>query len=73
MTRGGERETWASDVRASMPVPPSSEQPLIFDMAGFGFTTGGISHDLTDDDVETLSVPTFAPPLISPSRENEVE
>jgi hypothetical protein len=45
-------EVWASDVPISMPVPPTL--PVLLDFDGFGFTTGGIAHAITNDDVESL-------------------
>lgn len=55
---------WASDVAISMPVPPSG--PVLAELGGFGFTLGGIAHNLTEGDVDALGTPFFAPEGINP-------
>lgn len=53
--------TWSCDVPVSRPVPPDDDQPVMVDFGGFGFTTGGIVHNLTSVDVERIFIPTYAP------------
>lgn len=55
------RDSWASDVPVSKPVPPDPDQPVLVDLGGFGYTTGGISHNLTDGDLEAIFTPLYAP------------
>jgi hypothetical protein len=52
-------EVWGSDVPISMPEPPT--RPIMVDFGGFGMTTGGITHKITDSDIEELFTPFFAP------------
>ncbi len=57
---------WASDVKVSMPKPVDAKQPVLVDLGGFGFTAGGLTHNLTDSDVDYLSTPFFAPEGVLP-------
>ena len=54
-------DTWSSDAIISMPEPPASDQPVLVDLEGFGFTSGGICHNLTEADHEKLMAPHWAP------------
>lgn len=51
---------WGTDTPISMPVP-SEERPPLVNLGGFGFSTGGITHDLTEEDREEMFSPFFAP------------
>jgi hypothetical protein len=53
---------WGSDTPASMPVPPDPKQPPLVDFGGFCFTAGGLSHNLSQADLDELAHPHFAPP-----------
>lgn len=52
---------WGSDVPISMPVPPE-DRPVLVDFGGFGFSTGGITHNITAADREEMFTPFFKPP-----------
>lgn len=54
-------DSWGSDTEASMPEPPPKDMPSLVDLGGFSFTAGGISHNLTESEVEEIAVPTYAP------------
>ena len=54
----GEKD-WGANTRISMPVSPSN--PRMVSMGGFSFTTSGIAHDLSESEVEDLSIPPFSP------------
>ncbi len=53
--------SWASDVPVSMPVPYRPDEPVVVDMGGFGFTLGGVAHNISEADVEEWMTPVFAP------------
>jgi hypothetical protein len=50
---------WGSDVRVSMPLPPTNRVGVV--MSGFAFTEGGMAHDIDEATYARLSVPDFAP------------
>jgi hypothetical protein len=53
---------WGSDVPISMPEAPSKEQPIMVTFEdGFGMTTGGIAHAVTESQVEQMATPFYAP------------
>ena len=54
---------WGSDTPISLPTAPTAALPMLVDLggSGFGFTAGGICHNITADQLEDLSIPTFAP------------
>jgi len=56
---------WGSDTPISLPSAPTSKLPMLvdFDGSGFGFTAGGICHNVTTAALEEMATPTFAPPL----------
>lgn len=51
---------WSSDVRPSMPEPPTAQRMV--KMGGFVFTPTGMAHDLTQEDVEDIVQSPFLPP-----------
>lgn len=51
---------WSSDVEVSQPIPPEGREVLV-DLGGFGFTSGGIAHNLTEAEREAIFTPTYAP------------
>lgn len=53
-------QPWACDAPISMPTPPKRPIMVSFD-GGFGFTTGGIAHDMSQAQKEELATPFFAP------------
>lgn len=53
-------ETWASDVPISMPEPVKDASTAI-PMEGFVFTTSGLSHGVTDADIEEMKHPAYGP------------
>ncbi len=59
---------WGSDTPISLPaVPPL---PMLVDLggSGFGFTAGGICHNITAAQLEEMAIPNFAPPMdVTPS------
>jgi hypothetical protein len=52
-------EVWGSDVPISMPEPP--RRPIMVNFGGFGMTTGGIAHNITEADIEEMFTPFFGP------------
>jgi hypothetical protein len=52
---------WASDVPISMPRPLRRDVPVLKQMGGFCFTTGGIAHNFTTSDLDTYLTPMFEP------------
>lgn len=54
-------DIWACDVRISQPETNKKENPPLVDMGGFAFTATGISHNISDADIEDLFTPDFAP------------
>ena len=52
---------WSSDTTPSMPLPMRAELPVKIDFGGFGFTYGGIQHNLNEDEYENILMPAFAP------------
>lgn len=58
-----DRGAWGSDAPISMPATPTEDQPVMVDLGGFAFTTGGLAHNLTQADREALLVPDYAPPI----------
>lgn len=54
------RDTWSSDVPVSKPIP-TTDRPIMVDFGGFGFTTGGLAHNATQDDLDAIFFPLFAP------------
>lgn len=57
---------WASDVKVSMPQGVDANKPVLVDLGGFGFTAGGLAHNLSEADVEFLSTPFFSPDGVVP-------
>ena len=55
------QEHWATDTPISFPEPPPSDTPVLVDFDGFGFTSGGIVHNLSGADLEEMVTPTFSP------------
>jgi len=53
-------QTWSADVEVSKPRPPT-DRPVLVDMGGFGFTTGGLAHNLTEEIIEETYSPSYAP------------
>lgn len=52
---------WSSDVAVSKPRAYSTDRPVLVDFGGFGFTTGGIAHNITESQVEEQFMPIFSP------------
>jgi len=52
--------SWSSDVPISRPVV-EEERVVVIDFGGFGFTTGGITNNISDVEAEAIFLPTFAP------------
>lgn len=59
-------ETWASDTIVSMPEPVPEEYRVLVDFGGFGFSAGGICHNITSSDIENMYYPTFGPETAVP-------
>ena len=55
------RETWASDTLISRPEPPNPEMPVLVDFEGFGFSMGGLVHNISETEIEEMFLPTYAP------------
>lgn len=49
---------WAADTPISMPEP---NENVLVSFGGFGFTNGGIAHDLSQPDWESYAMPTYGP------------
>lgn len=60
---GLEETPWAADTDISMPNPKDPNNQVEVPMFGFVFTENGLFHDLTVAQHETLSQPSFGPPL----------
>jgi hypothetical protein len=58
---GRRDDKWGADTPISMPVAPDDLQPCRVDLGGFGFTTGGLCHAITDSEREEVMAPYFAP------------
>jgi hypothetical protein len=54
-------DLWGTDTPVSMPEPLPANTTIHVDMGGFGFTSGGIAHNFSEADLETLTSPTFLP------------
>ena len=54
---------WGSDAMPSRPEP--LRRPALVDLGGSGFvfTSAGIAHNVTQDVIEEMMTPTFAPLL----------
>lgn len=55
------KDHWASDTPISFPEPPPGDIPVLVDFDGFGFTMGGIVHNISQADLEEILTPTFSP------------
>lgn len=54
---------WGSDVPISQPLAP--DEDVLVDFGGFGFSTRGMVHNLSDSDAEEMFTPTYAPEEVS--------
>ncbi len=56
---------WGADTQISLPSAPSPDLPMLVDLggSGFGFTAGGICHNITQAQLEEMATPSFAPIL----------
>jgi hypothetical protein len=56
-----DRALWGSNIRPSLPEPPSL--PILVDLGGTGFcfTAGGIAHMVNDVDLEEYATPNYSP------------
>ena len=56
---------WGSDTPISLPSAPTASLPMLVDLggSGFGFTAGGICHNITAAQLEEMATPPFAPPI----------
>lgn len=61
------RSDWGSDVPISLPRAPRRTEREV-PMFGFVFTENGLFHDLSREDHESLSTPTYSP-AVNPDRE----
>lgn len=53
-------DIWGTDTKPSMP-EPIGDRPAVVDFGGFVFTTGGMAHGISQDEVEEMAMPSFAP------------
>ena len=53
---------WSSDGEVSQPLPPEDGRRILVDFGGFAFTSGGICHNISEEEREAIFQPTFAPP-----------
>ena len=58
-TREEQGESWGSDSPISEPVPAKKELKITFD--GFGFTMGGMTFDVAQEDIDDLLRPIYQP------------
>lgn len=56
---------WGADVPVSLPSALSEDNPGIVPMDGFCFTATGLAFDLSQEDRDRISIPTFAPDDLS--------
>lgn len=56
-------DLWGTDTVISMPEPLPGGRKVHVDMGGFGFTEGGIAHNFSQSDMETLTTPAFLPAI----------
>lgn len=56
-----DREKWGSDVPVSAPHPPPADVPVHVDFGGFGFSTNGMVHNITQPDLEDMLTPFYSP------------
>lgn len=61
VTIGPTAMNWSSDVAVSKPRAYSMDRPVLVDFGGFGFTTGGLAHNITEAEAEEQFIPIFAP------------
>jgi hypothetical protein len=61
---------WGADTQISLPNAPTEDLPMLVDLggSGFGFTAGGICHNVTEAQLEELRTPFFAPPMTTETR-----
>lgn len=52
---------WATDTAVSQPEAVDPGQPILVDLGGIGFTSGGLAHVLTNVDLEEIFTPHYAP------------
>ena len=57
-----DNEVWGADVPISMPEPPLNK--AVIDMGAFGFSVGGMVHQITEQQRDDLALPTFAPLVV---------
>lgn len=55
------QQVWSSDCLISAPAPIDDGRPAVVHLGGFSWTTGGITHDLTEGDRDELLTPSYAP------------
>lgn len=55
------KQPWASDVRVSQPIAPTSDMPVLVDFGGAGFTAGGPAPALSEADAEEWFTPPIGP------------
>lgn len=58
---------YGADGMISLPSAPTTDLPMLVDLggSGFGFTAGGICHNITESQLEELRTPSFAPPMVA--------
>lgn len=56
-------QPWSADCLVSAPTPLDGDRPVVVDLGGFAWGSGGITHDLTEGDVEEMLLPTYVPAL----------
>jgi len=56
-------DAFATDGPISLPVPPT--RPVLVDFGGFGFTTGGLAHNITTATIEDIFANFFQPPGVT--------
>jgi hypothetical protein len=49
---------WGADTPISTPEPPDN---VVVDFGGFGFSTGGLVHTITETEVEAFYAPFYRP------------
>lgn len=55
------KDAWGADAPISKPGPVDVERPVMIKMGGFAFTTGGMVHDVTAEEVEEIFFPPYHP------------
>lgn len=54
------KKDWGANTRVSLPVAPAGKR-IVKVGAGFAFSENGLVFDISDSEVEEMSIPPFSP------------